>query len=100
MTVRTTKKTVIFENSFTLNDFDEILPPGSYNVETDEELIADLSFPAYRRTLTLIHLPAKPGHPGISRTLMIDPNELDEALKRDAAVSPEQPYVPTPSAPE
>jgi hypothetical protein len=85
MTVRTTKKTVIFADSFTLGDFHEVLPPGPYDVETDEELLEGLSFQAYRRTLTLIHLPAKSGHPGFSRTLTIDPNELEAALKRDAA---------------
>jgi len=85
MTIRTTKKTVIFTNSFTLGDFGEILPPGSYNVETDEELLEGVSFHAYRRTLSLIHLPAKSG---LSRTLTIDPNELDAALERDAASGP------------
>ena len=93
MTVRTTKKTVTFVNPFTLGDFDEVLPPGTYEVETDEELLEGLSFHAYRRTLTLIHLPAKSGNPGLSRTLTIDPNELDAALKRDAAsgtASPER----------
>ncbi|WP_367198191.1 hypothetical protein [Amorphus sp. 3PC139-8] len=85
MTVRTTKKTVTFVKSFKLGDFDEVLPPGTYNVETDEELLEGLSFRAYRRTLTLIHLPAKSGLPGLSRTLTIDPDELDAALKRDAA---------------
>ena len=93
MTVRTTKKCVTFAKPFTLGDFDEVLPPGTYDVETDEELLEGLSFHAYRRILTLIHLPAKSGHPGLSRTLTIDPNELDAALKRDAAsgtTSPER----------
>jgi hypothetical protein len=91
MALRTTKKTVIFANSFTLGDFDEVLPPGPYDVETDEELLEGLSFHAYRRTLTLIHLPAKSGNPGLSRTLTIDPNELDAALKRDTASGVESP---------
>ncbi|HSR56277.1 MAG TPA: hypothetical protein VLN73_08540 [Alphaproteobacteria bacterium] len=54
MTVRTTKKTVTFVNSFKLGDFEEVLPPGTYDVETDEELLEGLSFHAYRRILTLI----------------------------------------------
>ena len=83
MTVRTTKFTVTFLEPFTLSDFDEVLPPGPYDVETEEELLDGLSFPAYRRLLTLIHLPLKRGHPGVSQTLAIDPNELDAALKRD-----------------
>lgn len=85
MTVRTTKSNVTFVNPFILGDFDEVLPSGTYDVETDEELLEGLSFHAYRKILTLIHLPAKSGHPGLSRTLTIDPKDLDAALKRDAA---------------
>jgi len=88
MTVRTTKKTVTFVNSFKLGAFEEVLPPGTYDVETDEELLEGLSFRAYRRTQTLIHLPAKSGNRGLSRALTIDPNELNAALKRDAASGP------------
>lgn len=75
MTVRTTKKTVTFANSFKLGDFEEVLPPGTYEVETDEELLEGLSFHAYRRTLTLIHLPAKSGRRELTRTLTIDPTQ-------------------------
>jgi len=66
-----------------LGGFDEVLPAGTYSVETDEKLLEDISFPVYRRISTLIHLHPKPGHPGIRQTLTIDPNELDAALKRD-----------------
>lgn len=85
MTVRTTRKTVTFGNSFVLGDFDEVLPPGSYEVDTDEELLEGLSFHAYRRVLTLIYLPATSGRRGFSRVLTVDPNDLDAALKRDQA---------------
>jgi hypothetical protein len=85
MTIRTSKKTVTFRKPFVLGEFDEVLPAGAYSVETDEELLEGISFPAWRRKLTLIHLPAKSGNPGLTRTLTIDPNELDEALKRDRA---------------
>ena len=87
MTVRTTKSTVTFANAFMLGDFDEMLPPGQYDVEIDEELLEGLSFDAYRKVLTLVHLPAKSGHPSLSRTLTINPGELDAALTRDAAAS-------------
>lgn len=100
MTVRTTKKTVTFANSFKLGDFEEVLPPGTYEVETDEELLEGLSFHAYRRSLTLIHLPAESGYPGLSRIMTIDPNELSAALKRDqieGTGSPEQASVQEPS---
>ncbi len=84
MTTRTTTKTVTFANPFTLRPLDEVLEPGDYAVETDEELLDGLSFMAYRRILALVHLPAQVGHPGTTRTLSVDPNELDAALTRDA----------------
>lgn len=82
MAIRTSKKEVTFRLPFVLGGFDEVLPAGVYGVETDEVLLEGISFPAYRRISTLIHLHAKPGHPGLSRTLTIDPDELDAALKR------------------
>jgi hypothetical protein len=85
MTIRTSKKTVTFSRPFVLGGFDEVLPAGAYSVETDEELLDSISFPAYRRILSVIRLHAKPGHPGLTQTLTIDPNELDAALKRDQA---------------
>ena len=83
MTIRTSKKTVTFRRPFVLGGFDEVLPAGAYNVETDEELLEGISFPAYRRVLTVIHLHPKPGRPGLTQTLTIDPNELDAAVERD-----------------
>lgn len=85
MTIRTSEKTVTFRNPFVLGGFDEVLPAGAYSVETDEELLEGISFPAYRRILTVIHLHAEPNTPGLTRTLTIDPNELDAALQRDQA---------------
>lgn len=83
MTVRTSKKTVTFRRPFVLGDFDEVLPAGAYSVETDEELLEGISFPAWRRKLALIELQTKSGNPGLARILTIDPNELDAALERD-----------------
>jgi hypothetical protein len=83
MTIRTSKKTVTFRRPFVLGGFDEVLPAGVYTVETDEELLEGISFPAWRRISTLINLHAEPGHPGLTQMLTIDPNELDAALKRD-----------------
>jgi hypothetical protein len=83
MTIRTTKRTVIFRNPFTLASFGEALPAGDYVVETDEELLDGVSFPVYRRISTLLHLPPKPGHPGRKQALPVDPAELDAALACD-----------------
>jgi hypothetical protein len=83
MTIRTSKKTVTFRKPFVLDGFDEVLPAGADSAETDERLLEGISFPAYRRILTLSHLHAKPDHPGVTQTLTVDPNELDAALMRD-----------------
>jgi hypothetical protein len=85
VTTRTSEKTVTFKKPFVLGGFDEELPAGEYIVETDEALLEGISFPVYRRILTVIHLHAKPGYPGFEETLTVEPNELDAALKRDRA---------------
>ena len=47
MTIRTSKKTETFKRPFVLGGFDEVLPAGTYSVETDEMLLEGISFPAY-----------------------------------------------------
>jgi hypothetical protein len=85
MTIRTITNTVTFTTPFVLGELDEVLPAGAYEVETDEELLEGLSFPAYRRVSAFIHLHPKPEQPGFSRTWTIDPKELDAALERNHA---------------
>jgi hypothetical protein len=58
MTMRTTRKTVTFLRPFRVKGVDRLLPPADYRVVADEELIEDLSFPAYRRVSTVIFVPA------------------------------------------
>lgn len=83
MTLRTSTRTVTFGRPFALAGFDETLPAGDYTVETDEELLDGLSFPAWRRVLTLLHLRAASGRPGLGGSLAIDPTVLEAALQRD-----------------
>ncbi len=87
MTTRTLTKTVTFRRPFLIGGFDEMLPAGEYCVETDEELLVGLSFSGYRRVLTVIRLPATSGNPDLTRSLSIDPAELEAALNRDLAAS-------------
>ena len=85
MATRTTKKTVTFTKPFILKNVDEVLPAGAYTVETDEEPLEGISFLAFRRVLTLLHLPGKPGSAVIESVMTIDPTDLDAALERDRA---------------
>ena len=91
MTVQTTQRIATFTKPFVLGDFDEVLPAGSYCVEADEVLLEGVSFPAYRRTSTIFHLPSVPGHPRHSRKLAIHPDDLDAALRRDRETEGEIP---------
>jgi hypothetical protein len=55
-------------------------------VETDEELLPGLSFPAYRRIATLIFLRSRGGGPVVEEVVNIDPLELRAAQERDAGL--------------
>jgi hypothetical protein len=82
---RTTSKTVTFTHPFVLDGLDGPHPAGSYAVETAEELLQALSFPAWRRLYTTIRLPGRPGASVLEQVAAIDPGALDAALARDAA---------------
>lgn len=85
MTTRTSTTTLTFRRPFVLGGFDEEFPAGLYHVETDEEILEGISFLAYRRVLTLLHMGRNTGHAGFGQTLTVDPGELDAALQRDRA---------------
>ena len=61
-------------------------PAGTYTVETNEELLPGLSFPAYRRIATLIFLPSRRGV-FVERVVNIDLLELEAAQNRDASIA-------------
>jgi hypothetical protein len=77
MTTRTRRKLVTFARPFLLRAVDAIQPAGTYNVDTDEELIDGLSFLAYRRTATWIHLPSITTKSGCSEMILVEPSELE-----------------------
>lgn len=84
MSMRTSKKTITFKLPFTLDGPGEVLPAGYYVVETEEELLESISFPAYRRVSTQIHLHPSPG---VMQKLTVDPKKLAAALRRDQATA-------------
>jgi hypothetical protein len=79
MTSRTIDRIVTFQRSFTLSNADGPYPAGDYLVQTDEETIDQLSFPAWRRVATTIHV----RRGGATQVLTIAPQELDLILSRD-----------------
>ena len=85
MTTRSNSKTVVSSHPFELKGVDRVLPPGNYQVVTDEELIQELSFPVYRRISTMIFVPVQTYNASIEM-VAIDPRHLQAALDRDKAI--------------
>jgi hypothetical protein len=85
MTTRTSHKSVTFTRPFALSGIDGVQPAGIYTVETHEELLQGVSFPAYRRIATLMYLPLRSGGAFVEQAVNIDPLELEAASKADAA---------------
>jgi hypothetical protein len=81
---RTVKSQVTFAHPFSLAGLDRIQPAGTYAIETDEELIQDLSFPVHRRVAMRMTL-ADPSRPGCVETVDVEPTELAAALASDSA---------------
>lgn len=84
MSVRSSHKTVTFTQPFSLSALDEVQAAGTYTVETHEELLSGVSFPAWRRIATLLFLPSRPGGAFVEQMVDIDPLELEAAQEKDA----------------
>lgn len=85
MLSRTTTSTVTFLMPFSITATNHELPAGAYLVETDEELIQGLSFPAYRRVATYLRIPQPRGQSDRLHSVPVDPEELEAALAKDVA---------------
>ena len=85
MSTRTTVSTVTFRRPFTLSALEAAQPAGTYRLVTEEEQIPGLSFMAFRRTETLLYLPADPVPGGTRQAVSISSDELARALAADAA---------------
>ena len=82
MTTRIQRRTIEFRRAFLLKGVDRILPPGKYDIVSDEELIEGLSFPVYRRVSTIIFVPAAAQASAIEM-VTVDPRDLQSAQDRD-----------------
>ena len=79
---RTRRSTLSFRHAFMLKGVDRLLPPGDYELVSDEELIEDISFPVYRRVASWIMAPGEGRNP-TTEMLVVDPAELAAAQKND-----------------
>lgn len=82
MTTRTRRETVTFKHPAHIKGVDRMIPAGSYEVVTDEEMIEGISFPVYRRVATLILLPSE--HGSSTEMVSIGSVDLSDAQLADA----------------
>jgi hypothetical protein len=83
MTTRTRRTTSCFARPFRLRGVDRVLPPGNYEILTEEALIEELSFPVYRRVSTAIVVPGQIA--SSIEMVTIDPLDLAAAQDEDAS---------------
>lgn len=88
MPERTTETTVTFKHPFMLGSFDAAQPAGTYRLVIDEEEILGLSFPAYRRISTVLHIPSGAGASNNQQAFPVDVEELKAALEADERARP------------
>jgi hypothetical protein len=84
--MRSSIERVTFRHDFSLKGVDAAQPPGTYEIETDDEPLLGLSFLAYRRVATAIRIPSGTRGSTSSQTFPISPHDLQAALTRDTAV--------------
>ena len=85
MTMRSRREIVTFQHPFRLRGLDRLLPPGAYEVITDEEMIEGLSFASFRRVATMIMVPAAASRGSTMEMISIGAVELSDAQRIDAS---------------
>jgi len=85
MTTRSRREKVHFRRPFQIKGIDRLLPPGNYEVITDEEMIEGISFPCFRRVATLIMIPGTVPHHSSMEMFSISSVDLSDAQRIDAS---------------
>ena len=85
MIKRSRRETITFKHSFQIKGIDRLLPPGAYEVITDEEMIEGLSFASFRRVATLIMVPAAPPRSSTMEMISIGSVDLADAQRIGAS---------------
>ncbi|MEM7633438.1 MAG: hypothetical protein AAF299_02680 [Pseudomonadota bacterium] len=85
MSAQTTESTVTFKHEFKLPQLSRSQPPGTYRLVVIDEEIPGLSFAAYRRAYTMLHVPALTVNTGKTQVFTVDKNDLEAALKIDGS---------------
>jgi hypothetical protein len=85
MTTRSRRETVHFKHPFRIKGIDRLLPPGAYEVVSDDEMIEGLSFPSFRRVATMIMVPCAAPRQSSTEMVSIGSIDLSDAQRIDAS---------------
>jgi hypothetical protein len=88
MTTRSRRETITFKHPFRIKGIDRLLPPGAYEIITDEEMIEGLSFASFRRVATMIMVPAAAPRGSALEMVSIGSVDLSDAQRIDASTLP------------
>lgn len=81
----TSKTIAVFDHPFNVPGFDETLPAGVYDLETEAYAPPDRLDPAAWKASVFVKLHTRPSHPGLTRVLTVSLTDLDRARARDKA---------------
>jgi hypothetical protein len=79
----TSKTVAVFSRSFRVPGFDETLPAGEYEIETELVSPPYRQDPAAWKASVMVKLHPRISHPGLARTLTVSLADLDQARARD-----------------
>ena len=77
------KTTAVFLRPFQLSSFEEVLPAGEYDLETELMDPVDWIEPGTWTASVLVHLHPRASHPGLARTLTVPLAELERVMAKD-----------------
>lgn len=79
----TSKTIAIFSRPFSVPGFDETLPAGEYDIETELRAPPDQHNPDAWKASVFVRLHTRESHPGLARILTVSLTDLDRARARD-----------------
>ncbi len=77
------KTIAVFSRPFTFPGFDELLPAGEYEIETELFAPPDYLDPEAWKASVLVFLHPRKSYPGLARTLTVSLADLDSAQAKD-----------------
>lgn len=81
----TSKTIAVFEHPFNVPGFDETLPAGEYEIETENCAPPDRLDPKAWKASVYVKLHTRASHPGLERVLTVTLADLDHARAMDKA---------------